>query len=99
MRAFEPYRMLKKFNHPEDMKTIIEYLENTGKLNVEYRLLEELYYSYSDSVCCSWRCVDECSLKEFAEYLSHCELTNGGYRYIHEYDFDEDDDDEEFDLV
>lgn len=99
MRAFDPYNKRIKFNHPEDMEVIIEWLERRGKINIEYKMLEDLYYDYSESVACGWRCVDVTSLKEFAEYLSHCELINGGYRYIHECDFNEDDDDEECDLV
>ena len=89
MRAFEPFNKRYRWNHPEDMKTIIDYLETKGKINIEYRLLEDIYYDYSDSVACGWRCVDKDSLIEFAEYLSHCELTNGGYKYIHEYDFED----------
>ena len=92
MRAFEPFNKKYRWNHPEDMKTIIDYIETKGKINIEYRLLEDMYYDYSESVCCTWRCVDKDSLIEFAEYLSHCELTTGGYKYIHEYDFDEDED-------
>lgn len=95
MRAFEPNNKIKKFHHSADMNTIIEYLKNNGKINIEISLLEDMYYDYSESVCCTWRCVDEDSLIQFAEYLSHCELTNGGYKYIHEYDFDEDEYDDE----
>lgn len=90
MRAFEPFNKKIKFNHPEDMKQIIEYLEATGKINIEYKLLEDLYYDYSDSVACGWRTVDIRSLLEFAEYLSRVELTPGGYKLIREY-WDEDD--------
>ena len=89
MRAFEPFNKVYGRNHSEDLKTIIDYLEAEGQINVDYALLENMYYDYSDSVCCTWRCVDKDSLIEFAEYLSHCELTNGGYKYIREYDFDE----------
>ena len=32
MRAFEPFNRKYKWNRPEDMKTIIEYLESTGKI-------------------------------------------------------------------
>jgi hypothetical protein len=98
MRAFEPFNKRYRWNHPEDMKTIIDYLETKGKINIEYRLLEDMYYDYSDSVACGWRCVDDISLEQFAEFLSRVELTPGGYKYIHEYDF-EDEDDEEFNMV
>ena len=80
-------------NHPEDMKTIIDYLEATGKINIEKDFLEDLYYDYSESVCCGWRCVDPVSLDEFAEYLTHVELTPGGYKYIRTVNYYDDEDD------
>ena len=94
MRAFEPFNKRYRWNHPEDMKTIIDYIETKGKINIEYRLLEDLYYDYSDSVACGWRCVDDDSLSQFAEYLTHVELRPGGYKYknFDDYDYDEDDD-------
>lgn len=82
MKAFEPKNKKYKFYHPEDMKIIIDYLERNGKINIEYELLENLYYDYSDSVLCGWRCVDDESLQQFAEYLSNVELRPGGYKYI-----------------
>ena len=92
MRAFEPFNKCIKFNHPEDMKKIIEYLEATGKINVDYKLLEDLYYDYSDSVCCGWRTVDIESLLEFSKYLARIELYNGGYRFVTDYEYEEDED-------
>ena len=94
MRAFEPFNKKLKFNHPEDMRKIIEYLEATGKINIDYKFLEDLYYDYSDSVACGWRCVDDISLKEFSEYLSRVELCQGSYRLVsphYEYYLEDDD--------
>ena len=62
-----------KFDYPEDMKKIIEYLESIGRLYITYQQVEYYYYRYSDSVCCGWRIVDEDSLKEFADYLENYE--------------------------
>ena len=76
MRAFENFENL-KFDHPEDMNTIIKYLEGHGRINIEYKHLENLYYDYSDSVDCGWRWVDEDSLRQFAEFLSNIELSKG----------------------
>ena len=59
----------KRFDHPEDMRKIIEYLESIGKIYITYKELEAYYYKYSDSVCCGWRIVDKDSLEEFANYL------------------------------
>ena len=91
MRAFEPFNKKLKFHHPEDMKAVIEYLEATGKINIDYKFLEDLYYDYSDSVACGWRCVDVQSLNEFSEYLARVELTPGGYKLIRDYWEDDDD--------
>ena len=89
MRAFEPFNKKYKFHHPNDMKQIIQFLEATGKLNIDYRLLEDLYYDYSDSVACGWRCVDMESLRQFSEYLTRVELTPGGYRIVDDSDYDD----------
>lgn len=93
MRAFEPFNKKYRYNHPDDMKIIIDYLERTGKINIDYELLEDLYYDYSDSVCCGWRIVDDDSLPQFAEYLAHVELRPGGYKYIDKYEYYDEGDD------
>jgi hypothetical protein len=56
------------------MDIILAYLEDKGKVNVSYKTIENLYYEYSDSVCCDWRIVDEESLEEFAEWLEEYEI-------------------------
>ena len=73
MKAFERFRAT-KFDHPKDMDIILAYLEDIGKVNVSYKTVENLYYEYSDSVCCGWRTVDEESLEEFAEFLEDYEI-------------------------
>ena len=92
MRAFEPFNKRYKWKHPEDMKTIIDYLETEGKINIEYRFLEDMYYDYSDAVGCGWRCVDIISLEQFAEFLSRVEITRGGYRIVDDPSYDDYDD-------
>ena len=95
MRAFEPFNRKLRFNHPEDMKQIIEYLEATGKINIDYKFLEDLYYDYSDSVACGWRTVDTDSLTQFAEFLTRVEMVQGGYRLVsasYEYYLEDEDD-------
>ncbi len=93
MRAFEPFNKKLRFYHPEDMKTIIDYLETKGKINIEYSLLEDMYYDYSESVACGWRCVDDTSLEQFAEFLARVELTRGGYRIVDDPVYDDEEDD------
>ena len=73
MKPFERFRAT-KFDQPQDMDTILTYLEDKGKINVSYKTIEKLYYEYSDSVCCSWRIVDEESLEEFMEWLEEYEI-------------------------
>lgn len=73
MKPFERFKMT-KFDHPRDMDIILAYLEDKGKINVSYKTIEKLYYEYSDSVCCSWRIVDEESLEEFMEWLEEYEI-------------------------
>lgn len=90
MRAFVPFNKKYKFNHPDDMTKIITFLEATGKINIEYKLLEDLYYDYSESVACGWRCVDAHSLNEFAEFLARVEVTPGGYKLVRDYWEDDD---------
>lgn len=71
MRVYKLNREIKwdKLAHPEDMQKIMKYLEENGEVLVSAGTIEDLYYAYSDSVCCSWRIVDEESLAEFAEWL------------------------------
>lgn len=91
MRAFISNNKKYKFNHPQDMQRIINYLEENGKINIDYQHLENLYYDYSDSVCCGWRIVDDISLAQFAEFLTHVEVTRGGYILVDDYYNEEDD--------
>ena len=81
MRAFEKFEGL-RFDHPEDMNTIIKYLEGQGRINIGYEHLENLYYDYSTSVCCGWRSVDEDSLRQFANFLTTVEVHDGYCKYV-----------------
>ena len=53
-----------------------------------------MYYDYSESVACAWRCVDDTSLEQFAEFLSRVELTRGRYRIVDNFSYDDDDDED-----
>ena len=55
-----------------------------------------MYYDYSDSVACGWRCVDDTSLEQFADFLSRVELTRGGYRIVDDPGYDDYDDEEDY---
>ena len=73
MKPFERFKAM-QFNHPQDMDTILTYLEDKGKINVSYKTIEKLYCEYSDGVGCGWRIVDEESLEEFMEWLEEYEI-------------------------
>lgn len=70
MKAFEPYVDC-NFVYPDDMKLIIDYLENKGKLNISYPHLEVLYGQFSDECyCAGWMIPDNKLLSRFAKWLS-----------------------------
>ena len=67
MKAFEFY----DFKYPDEMWKIIGYLEQRGKINVDYMKLEEIYEDFScDWYCVSWAFIDDTILDEFAQYVS-----------------------------
>ena len=75
MKPFIDCRRKKShFTHPEDMKTILDFLWSIGNIQASDKTIENLYYEYSNSVCCTWRIVDEESLEEFAEWLGEYEI-------------------------
>lgn len=61
-------------NHPSDMIFIMTMLESKGEVLVSVKVIEELYYKFSDEHCCGWRTVTEKSIDEFAEWLDEIEL-------------------------
>lgn len=61
-------------DHPSDMIYIMTMLESKGEVLVSVKMIEELYYRFSDEHCCGWRIVDEQSIDEFAEWLDEVEL-------------------------
>lgn len=63
-----------KCDRPLDMIFIMNRLEGMGEVLVPVKLIEELYYKFSDEHCCGWRIVDEQSVNEFAEWLDEVEL-------------------------
>lgn len=73
MKAFERNK-IPELSHPEDVLVVESYLKRIGKVHVSLNTLEELYYDYSESVCCGWRTVDTQSLNEFADYLESVEI-------------------------
>lgn len=63
------------FTYPDEMKLIIDYLNNHGKILVNPSTIESLYYDFSDErYCASWMCVDDQILEEFEEYLTEIDI-------------------------
>lgn len=69
MRVYE-----RKYNYlyPEDMKMILNYLNEHGKILVSDSDIENLYCDFSDEkYCASWMGVNEQMLEEFEDWLEH----------------------------
>lgn len=59
------------FTYPDEMKRILDYLNQHGKILVKPSTIESLYYDFSDEVyCASWMCVNDDLLEEFEEWLT-----------------------------
>jgi hypothetical protein len=73
MKAYE--RNESKFNHPEDMKLILDYLNAHGRILVKESTIEELYYDFSDEkYCACWMGVNDRMLEEFEDWLCDIEI-------------------------
>lgn len=74
MKVFEKY-INYDYKYPEDMKMILKYLSEHGKVNVSDKKIESLYCDFSDKVyCAGWINVSDQKLEEFADYLSDIEI-------------------------
>lgn len=70
------YFELKKeieFNHPNDMKKIIEYLETVGTIHCTHKKLESLWYDFSETYSAGWLNPDDELLSDFATWLDDYE--------------------------
>lgn len=71
MRVYER-KYNPKYTYPEDMKMILDYLNEHGKILVSDSDIENLYYDFSDEkYCASWMGVNEQMLEEFEDWLEH----------------------------
>lgn len=60
------------FDYPEDMKLILDYLNEHGEILVGELCIESLYRDFSDEkYCASWMGVNEQMLEEFEDWLEH----------------------------
>jgi len=76
MKAFEYHWSLlsQNFSYPDDMRQILAYLDARGNIRVTPKMIEKLYYEYSDEHAASWLIVDDERLQDFADWLSEYEL-------------------------
>lgn len=60
------------YDYPEDMKLILDYLNNHGEILVGELTIESLYRDFSDEkYCAGWMGVNEQMLEEFEDWLEH----------------------------
>lgn len=63
------------FTYPDEMKRILDYLNEHGKILVKPSTIESLYYDFSDEhYCASWMCVNDQMLEEFEEWLTEKDI-------------------------
>lgn len=72
MKVYE--RNYTEFSHPEDMKLIIDYLNERGKILVRESTIENLYYEFSETRCAIWLIVHEDTLAAFEEWLTKVDI-------------------------
>ena len=74
MRVYEKHES-HDFTYPDEMKRILDYLNEHGTLLVKPLTVEKLYYDFSeDRYCASWMCVNDNVLEEFADWLDECDI-------------------------
>lgn len=78
MRAFIPNDDT-GYEFPEDMKMIMAYLNEHGKVLVEEKLIEQLYRCFSEDVfAAQWMLPVEETTARFAEWLAGIDICHGG---------------------
>lgn len=60
------------YDYPEEMKLILDYLNEHGEILVDELTIEYLYRDFSrEKYYAGWMCVDEQMLEEFEDWLEH----------------------------
>lgn len=73
MRVYEKHSS-RDFDYPDDMKRILDYLNEHGTLLVKPLTIEKLYYEFSRDHCACWLYVDDDVLEEFADWLDELDI-------------------------
>lgn len=71
MRVYER-KIRFDYDYPEDMKLILDYLNEHGEVLVEGNVIESLYCEFSsEKYEAGWMSIDEQMLIEFEDWLEH----------------------------
>ena len=73
MRVFEKHAS-QDFDYPDDMKRILDYLNEHGTVLVKPLTIEKLYYDFSRDRYAVWLYVDDDVLEEFADWLDELDI-------------------------
>ncbi len=73
MRVYEKHNS-KDFDYPDDMKRILDYLNEHGTLLVKPLTVEKLYHDFSKDRYAVWLYVDDDVLEEFANWLDKLDI-------------------------
>lgn len=73
MRVYEKHDS-QDFDYPDDMKRILDYLNEHGTLLVKPLTVEKLYRDFSKDRYAVWLYVDDDVLEEFANWLDELDI-------------------------
>ena len=73
MRVYEKHDS-QDFDYPDDMKRILDYLNEHGTLLVKPLTVEKLYHDFSKDRYAVWLYVDHDVLEEFANWLDELDI-------------------------
>lgn len=78
--------------YPEEMETIIEYVESHGELNVDYKYLERLWEDFSSIYEAGFLNPNKQFLREFVRWITNQEIDEELVHTLRLYEDDEEDD-------
>ena len=73
MRVYEKHDS-RDFDYPDDMKRILDYLNEHGTLLVKPLTVEKLYHDFSKDRYAVWLYVDDDVLEEFSNWLDELDI-------------------------
>lgn len=73
MRVYEKHDS-QDFDYPDDMKRILDYLNEHGTLLVKPLTVEKLYHDFSKDRYAVWLYVDDDVLEEFSNWLDELDI-------------------------